>query len=42
MFLLNLLPQLSKDVKKKRDFEEGLLKQYKEYLTFLEKACRGK
>ncbi|XP_071792862.1 nucleolar complex protein 3 homolog isoform X1 [Asterias amurensis] len=34
--------ELSKDVKKKRDFEEGLLKQYKEYLTFLEKACRGR
>ncbi|XP_038070833.1 nucleolar complex protein 3 homolog [Patiria miniata] len=33
--------ELSRDVKKKRDFEEGLLKQYKAYLSFLEKACRG-
>ncbi|XP_022110470.1 nucleolar complex protein 3 homolog isoform X2 [Acanthaster planci] len=33
--------ELSKEVKKKRDFEEGLLKQYKAYLSFLEKLSRG-
>ena len=33
--------QLSKEVKKLRDFEEGLLKHYQEYLQILETTVEG-
>ena len=42
MFPLVFFPiQLSKEVKKLRDFEEGLLKYYQEYLQILETTVEG-
>ncbi len=36
-----ILPKVSKDVKKIRQFEEGLLRNYQRYLEILEQTIKG-